>query len=293
MLMLSKNEVLREKYLRKVVTGQLGCAIALTEPLHGSDLTHIETSAVEVDGGYVINGTKSYVTGAMHNELYAIFVRFNNIPGARGIGAVVISRDASGFSMEKGPEFMGVRGIPHGNVDLKDVRVGKEDLIVGPGEFADLMTAFNMERMHNCAASLGLMMAAFDETSAYVQKRHAFARPLIEFQAVYHALTDIAVTIDAHRLLSYHAATTAIEGRFPRMEAVSKAKLFGGTQVPLVTMKCLELMGGVGVTTQSLTQRLHRDAVTNVVAGGAPSVLRNSIASQLFPGIKFPQTRAH
>ena len=293
MLMLSKNDVLREKYLRKVVTGQLGCAIALTEPLHGSDLTHIETSAVNVGDGYIVNGTKSYVTGAMHNELYAIFVRFDNIRGAKGIGAVVISKDAPGFSMEKGPEFMGVRGIPHGNVNLQDVRVAKEDVIVGPGDFANLMTAFNMERMHNCAASLGLMMAAFDEASAYVQKRHAFARPLIEFQAVYHALTDMAVTIDAHRLLSYHAATTAIDGRFPRMEAVSKAKLFGGTQVPLVTMKCLELMGGVGVTTQSLTQRLHRDAVTNVVAGGAPAVLRNSIASQLFPGIRFPQTRDH
>jgi butyryl-CoA dehydrogenase len=293
MLMLSKNEKLREKYLRQVVTGRLGCGIALTEPQHGSDLTHIEASAARDGDGYIVNGPKSFVTGAMHNELYAIFVRFDNIPGAKGIGAVVISKDAPGFSMESGPEFMGVRGIPHGNVNLENVRVSKDDVIVGGGEFSSLMNAFNMERMHNCAASLGLMMGAFDEASQYVQKRQAFGRPLIEFQAVYHALADMAVTIDAHRFLSYHAATTAIDGRFPRMEAVSKAKLFGGTQVPLVTMKCLELMGGVGVTTKSLTQRLHRDAVTNVVAGGAPAVLRNSIASNIFPGLKFPQTRSH
>lgn len=293
MLMLTRNEVLREKYLRKVVTGELGCAIALTEPAHGSDLTHIETSAISDGDGYIVNGPKNYVTGATHNELYAIFVRFDNIPGPKGIGAIIVHKDEPGFSMEKGPEFMGVRGIPHGNVFLDNVRITNDDLIVGPGEFASLMNAFNMERMHNCGASLGLMMGAFDEVSEHVQRRRQFGRPVIEFQAVYHALVDMAVTIDAHRLLSYHAATTAIDGRFPRMEAVSKAKLFGGTQVPLVTMKCLELMGGVGVTTDSLTQRLHRDAVTNVVAGGAPAVLRNSIASQIFPGLKFPQTRTN
>lgn len=292
MLMLSKNEVLREKYLRKVVTGELGCAIALTEPAHGSDLTLIETAATsDGQGGYVLNGSKNYVTGAMHNELYAIFVRFDGIPGPKGIGAVIIHRDTPGFSMEKGPEFIGVRGIPHGNVYLENVKFTEDDMIVGPGQFGNLMTAFNMERMHNCGASLGLMMGAFDEVSEHVKTRQQFGRPVIEFQAVYHALVDMSVTIDAHRLLSYHAATTAIDGRFPQMEAVSKAKLFGGTNVPLVTMKCLELMGGVGVTYASMCQRLHRDAVTNVVAGGAPAVLRNSIASNIFPGMKFPQTR--
>lgn len=290
MLMFSKNDVLRDRYLHRVVTGELGCAIALTEPAHGSDLTHLEVSAATDGDGFLVNGTKNYVTGAMHNELYAIFVRFDGIPGPKGIGAALIHKDTPGFSMEKGPEFIGVRGIPHGNVYLDNVRIAKDDLIVGPGEFGDLMNAFNMERMHNCGASLGLMMGAFDEASEHVKSRCQFGRPVIEFQAVYHALVDIAVIIDAHRLLSYHAATTAIDGRFPRMEPVSKAKLFGGTQVPIVTMKCLELMGGVGVTYDRITQRLHRDAVTNVVAGGAPAVLRNSIASQIFPGLKFPQT---
>ncbi len=291
MLMLSQNEAVREKYLRDVVTGKLGCAIALTEPDHGSDLTHLEVSATSDGDGWIINGHKNYVTGAMHNELYAIFVRFDGIPGPRGIGAVVVHKDTPGFSMIKGPEFIGVRGIPHGDVFLDNVRVGPDDLIVGPGQFANLMQAFNMERLHNCGASLGLMMAAFDETSEHVQQRHQFGRPVIEFQSVYHALVDISITIDAHRLLAFEAARGAIDGRYPQMEAVSKAKLFGGTNVPLVTMKCLELMGGVGVTYDRLTQRLHRDAVTNVVAGGAPSVLRNSIASQIFPGIKFPQTK--
>ena len=291
MLMLSENKALREKFLLDVVSGRKGCAIALSEPDHGSDLTHLETSAVADGDSFIVSGKKSFVTGAMYNELYATFVRFDGIPGAKGIGALVIESNSPGFTMTRGPEFLGTRSIPHGDVTLEKVRVPKENLIIGPGQFARLMTAFNMERLHNCAVSLGGMLGAYDEASAYVQKRHAFGRPVIEFQAVYHALADVAVTIEAHRLMSYRAAAGAIDGKYPRMQEVTMAKLFGGTQVPVVTMKCLEMMGGIGVTKKSVTQRLNRDAVTNLVAGGAPAVLRNSIAATLFPDRKFPQTR--
>lgn len=291
MIMLSDNQTLKEKYLRDVVTGEKGCAIALTEPLHGSDLTYLETT-IEKDGdSYVINGSKSYVTGAMYNELYATFVRFDGIPGPRGIGAVVIEADAPGFSMSRGPVFLGTRSIPHGDVELKNCRIPAENLIIGPGEFPRLMTAFNMERLHNCAVSLGGMMCAYDEASEHVKQRKQFGRPLIEFQHVYHTLTDVALTIEAHKLLSYRAAANANDGKFPQQQDVSMAKLFGGTKVPEVAMKCAELMGGKGVTSVTQTQRIVRDAVTNVVAGGAPAVLRNSIAASLFPGYKFPQTK--
>lgn len=291
MLMLSDNAVLREKYLRDVVTGRKGCAIALTEPAHGSDLTYLETTAVKDGDSYVINGSKSFVTGAMYNELYATFVRFDGIPGPRGIGAVVIEADSPGFSMSRGPVFLGTRSIPHGDVELRDCRIPAENLIIGPGEFARLMTAFNMERLHNCAVSLGGMLCAYDEAAEHVQQREQFGRPVIEFQHVYHTLADIAVTIEAHRLLSWQAAANAIDGKYPEMQQVSMAKLFGGTRIPEVAMKCAELMGGKGVTSVTRTQRIVRDAVTNVVAGGAPAVLRNSIAATLFPGRKFPQTR--
>lgn len=291
MIMLSDNEQLKQKYLRDVVTGVKGCAIALTEPGHGSDLTHLETTAVEDGDSYVINGSKSFVTGAMYNELYAIFVRFGDTPGARGIGAVIVEHDMPGVRISRGPVFLGTRSIPHGDVELTNVRIPKENLIVGAGAFARLMTAFNMERLHNCAVSLGGMLGAYDETAEHVRKREVFGRPVLEFQAVYHTLADVSVTIEAHRMLSYAAAASATDGRFPEMQKVSMAKLFGGTQVPHVTMKCLEIQGGVGVTYASVTQRLHRDAVTNVVAGGAPAVLRNAIAATLFTDRKFPQTR--
>lgn len=292
MLMLSDSQALKDKYLRDVVTGKKGCAIALTEPAHGSDLTHLETTIKKDGDSYIVNGSKSYVTGAMHNELYACFVRFDDIPGPRGIGAIVIEADAPGFSMSRGPVFLGTRGIPHGDVELKNCRVPAENLIIGPGEFPRLMTAFNMERLHNCGVSLGGMMCAYDEASEHVKTREQFGRPIIEFQHVYHTLANVAVTIEAHRLLSYQAARNAIDGKFPQMQEVTMAKLFGGTNITGVATQCAELMGGKGVTSVSRTQRIVREAVTNVVAGGAPAVLRNTIAAGLFPGYKFPQTRS-
>lgn len=291
MLLLSDNGALKEKFLRDVVGGKSGCAICLSEPDHASDLTHLESSATTTDDGFIINADKNYVTGAMHNNLYALFVRFDGIPGPRGIGAVIVESNMEGFYMEKGPTFMGTRGIPHGNVKCTNVKIPKENLIVGPGEFPRLMTAFNMERLHNATISFAYMQAAYDETVEWVKNRIVFGRPVIEFQASYHALADIAVTIEAARLMTLRAAATAIDGNYPRMKEVSMAKLFGGTRVPGVTQKCLELMGGVGVTKRTLTEIIARDAITNLVAGGAPAVLRNSIAQALFPDRKFPQTR--
>ncbi|BDX33367.1 butyryl-CoA dehydrogenase [Mycobacterium antarcticum] len=284
------NDTVKEKYLHDIVAGRRGCNIALTEPDAGSALTHLTTTAVRDGEHLILNGAKSYVTGSNVNDLNATFVRFDAIPGAKGIGAVVVDRSLPGVTIERGPTFIGDRGIAHGNMILQDVRVPAEDIIVGPGQFKQLMTAFNLERLHNCGFWLGLSQAAFDEAAAYTQKREAFGKPILDFQAVYHSLADMWVQIEALRLLSYRAASCAIDGRFPPLAEVTQAKLFGATTGPQITLKALELHGGYGVTTDYPIQRIHRDCVTNVVAGGAPAVLRNGIAAGLFPGHRFPQT---
>jgi butyryl-CoA dehydrogenase len=195
-----------------------------------------------------------------------------------------------GVIVERGPRFVGDRGIPHGNVQLVDARVPKDNLLVGAGQFGRLMRAFNMERLHNCAFWLGASEAAYDEAAKYVQEREAFGRKVVEFQSVYHALADMWTSIEAHRLLCHRAAATADEGRFPDPQLVTIAKLFGAVNGPQITLKALELHGGYGVTLDYPIQRIHRDAISNVVAGGAPAVLRNGIAAGLFPDRRFPQT---
>ena len=290
-ILLLGSDALKEKYLPHVVKGTMGCAIALTESKHGSDLTHLETTARQDGDFWIINGEKAFITGAVENELYAVFARFDDIPGAKGVGCVIVEKGMPGFTMDRGPEFVGDRGLPHGNLALEGVRIPGENVVRGPGHFAEVMGAFNMERLHNASISLGFAEAAFDEVCKFTESRESFGRSIVEFQSVYHSIADMFVTIEAHRLLVYRAAATATDGHFPQLLDVSVAKLFGATMLPQVTMKGIELHGGYGATFDYPIQRLHRDAVTNLAAGGTPAMLRNGIASQLFPGRRFSQTR--
>jgi butyryl-CoA dehydrogenase len=291
-IILRGDGAMQQKYVPDLVAGRRGCAIALSEPNHGSDLTHLETTARFEGDEIVVSGEKAWVTGSNVNDLFAVFCRWDDIPGARGVGAVIVERDMPGVTIERGPTFTGLRGIAHGDLTLVDVRLPRENVVGGAGSFGKIMSAFNMERLHNTGLSLGLMEAAFDETSAYVSEREAFGRPILEFQDVYHALVDMYTTTEATRLLAFKAAASAEDGRFPDILATSLSKLYGSTHLPGVTLKALELFGGNGVTTKHTIERIHRDAISGMVAGGAPAVLKNTIASLIFPGQKFPQTRS-
>lgn len=293
MLLLAENERTREKFLPDVVSGKRQCAIALTEPDFGSDLTSLTTSARIEGDEIVINGKKNFVTGATANELYALFVRFGDTVGHKGIGAVIVEAGTPGMEIEAGPEFLGCRGIPHGDLTLTDVRVPLENMILapGPGVFAKLMTAFNMERLHNCGFNLGMASSAYDEAVSFVTQREAFGRPIAEFQSVYHTVVDMWTDIEALSLMAYRAASTAIDGNFPQGLETTAAKLYGARVASQITLRALELHGGYGATTDYPIERIHRDVVATIVAGGSPPVLRNSIAVDLLPGTRLSQRR--
>ncbi|WP_123023284.1 acyl-CoA dehydrogenase family protein [Mycolicibacterium stellerae] len=285
----AEREDTREKFLPDIVSGRKACAIALTEPEHGSDLTALATSAVPDGDNYVINGSKRFITGSPANELYATFVRFGDQPGHRGIGAVIVEKGSPGLRLETGARFSGTRGLPHGEVHFDNCVIPPENVICGPGHFAELMMAFNMERIHNATLSLALAEAAFDEAVSYTSGRSAYGKPIIEFQATYHTLVEMRMAIDAHRLLTQHAAANSVEGRFPTARESTFAKLSGATMLPEVTRQAMILCGGDGATLDHAAQRLHRDAMAALVAGGSPPVLKNALASQLFPDHRFRQ----
>ncbi len=291
MLLLAENELTRETFLHDVVRGVKQCAIALTEPGHGSDLTSLTTTATPDGDGYVVNGVKNFVTGATVNQLYAVFARFEDIPGHRGIGAVIVEEDRDGVTIDAGPEFLGCRGVPHGNLTLDNVRVPAHNVVLGAGNFARLMSAFNMERLHNCGFNLGMAQAAYDEAVEYASTREAFGQHVIDFQSSYHALVDMWTDLEALRLMAQRAASTAVDGNFPKALDTTAAKLFGARIASGITVKALELHGGYGATKDFPIERIHRDVVATIVAGGSPPVLRNSIAAELYAPRRFPQGR--
>jgi butyryl-CoA dehydrogenase len=289
MILLAQEERTRRKYLPPIVNGEIGCAIALTEPNHGSDLTELETTAVPDGNDFIINGHKRFITGSPHNELYTVFARFDGIKGARGVGCVLVEKDTPGCELLRGAEWFGVRGMPHGEVILRDCRIPKENVVRGAGHFRELMTGFNMERLHNSIYSLALAGIAYDEALAYTEKRKSFGKDIIQYQSVYHDLVDMYLAIDVQRLLTWRAAATAEQGVFPRVLEATLSKLNGSQMAPQVSLTAVKLHGGDGVTKEYPVQTTLRDAVTALVAGGAPAVLKNTIAAQLYPHRRFSQ----
>jgi len=280
-IMMSDNTKAHANYLPKIASGERTAAIALSEPKYGSAVTDIETSAV-IEGDEIrIDGSKRFITGAPDYDVYVVFVRLNGIQGMKGIGAVVVDKDTPGFTLGTGPEYMGSRGSPHGDLHFENCRVPAENLLMGAGSFAHLMQAFNMERLYISSLCLGLAQGAFDESVAYSNEREQFGRPINEFQAVYHMVAEMWTQIESVRYLTYKAALTAERGKFPRALDVSTAKLHAADMGRDVCWKAMQILGGNGLVTGFPPERCFRDVIVSSIAGGTTQVLKNTIAAQV------------
>jgi len=280
-IMMSDNAKAHANYLPKIASGERTAAIALSEPKYGSAVTDIETSAI-IEGDEIrIDGSKRFITGAPDYDVYVVFVRLNGIQGMKGIGAVVVDKDTPGFTLGTGPEYMGSRGSPHGDLHFENCRVPAENLLMGEGSFAHLMQAFNMERLYISSLCLGLAQGAFDEAVAYSNEREQFGRPINEFQAVYHLVAEMWTQIESVRYLTYKAALTAERGKFPRALDVSTAKLHAADMGRDVCWKAMQILGGNGLVTGFPPERCFRDVIVSSIAGGTTQVLKNTIAAQV------------
>jgi alkylation response protein AidB-like acyl-CoA dehydrogenase len=280
-LMISGNEEAQERYLPDIAQGRRTAAIALSEPDHGSAVTDIETTARRKGDTLVVNGTKRFITGAPEYDTYVTFVRLDGVPGGKGIGAVVAEKGTPGLKLGQGPDYMGSRGSPHGELHFTDCQLPMANLLTAEGSFPVLMQAFNMERLYIASLCLGLAEGAYDEAVAYAAQRHQFGRPIDEFQAVYHLIAEMWTQIASVRYLTQRAALTAADGKFPRALDVSVAKLHAADAARDVCWKAMQVLGGNGLVTGFPPERCFRDVIVSSIAGGTIQVLKNTIASQL------------
>jgi butyryl-CoA dehydrogenase len=186
-------------------------------------------------------------------------------------------------------KLMGFRGIPSADIVFDDVLVGEEDVLVGPGQFAELFGCFSIERLGNATMSLALGQAALDASVGYVTERRQFGKPIAEFQGVQLTLADMVMQVEAARLLLERAARGADAG-LPDTLAVSIAKCTANEMAKRVTDLAMQLHGGNGYTEEYGLERLHRDAHGWAIAGGTPTIQRVRIASELL-GRRFDQRR--
>lgn len=281
------TEEQKERFIPPCCRGEKFMAVGMTEPGAGSALTDLTTRAVLEGDHYVVNGRKRFISGGGHSELYMVYVRLSEKKGHKGIGGLVIEKGAPGFSFGKQEEFMGLRGMPSCDLIFEDCVVPKENLVIPEGGFAQLMQAFDVERCGNATQSLGIAWGALEAAKKYSQERTAFGKPICEFQAVQILLADMAMKVEASRLLIYRAAVNAGMG-LPSIFESSVAKCFANEIAKEVTDMALQVFGGYGYSKEYPIERMLRDSRGWPVAGGTVQMQRINIAGAML-GRRFNQ----
>ena len=281
------GEDLKARVIPRVCTGEITVAVAMSEPEAGTALTDLKTKGEVRDGTVVLNGTKRWCSGGGHADGYVVYCRLSDAPGAKGIGAVYVERDTVGVTFGERERLMGFRGIPSSDIFFDNVEVPSANVILPAGGFGRLMAAFDLERCGNATMSLGQASGALEDVLEYVQERKQFGKPIVEFQAVQLKLAEMAMQVEAARLLVYRAAVNAEDG-LPSVFDSSVAKCFANEMARAVTGMAVQLMGGYGYSTEFPMERRLRDAWGWGIAGGTIDIQKVNIAAAMV-GRRFDQ----
>lgn len=270
-------------------------AICITEPAAGSAATEMTTTAQKRGNSYVLNGKKHWITGAGASRLHLVFARVVDEQGEElGIGGFLAVRDETrGLRIGNREPTMGLRGIPEAEVIMEDMEVAADALVMPPRGlrkgFADLMDAYNSQRVGAGTMALGIAQGAYQHALAFVQQREQFGRPIYEFQGLQWMLADMAIQIDCAQLMLYRAAANAGSG-FPDATEAAKAKIVAADMAIKVTNDALQLFGAAGYSRRRPLERMVRDARMFSIGGGTAQILRTVVASRILDK-KLPQTR--
>ncbi|NLL46398.1 MAG: acyl-CoA dehydrogenase [Clostridiales bacterium] len=282
-LLLAGNEGQLQKYLVPAAKGEKILVFALTEPGAGSDAGGTSTTAV-VDGDYfVMNGRKTFISGAPMADYCIVFAKTDpSQKGARGISAFIVDMKLPGVSLGKDEKKMGILGYPTCDVILEDVRVHKSDLL---GElnkgFANAMKTLDGGRLGVAAQSCGVAQACLDEAVKYAKERKQFGRRIADFQGISFMIADMATELAAAKELVYNAAVLKDKNSKEAAVACSIAKYFASEMCNRVAAKAVQIHGGYGYIKDYRVERLYRDARIMTIYEGTSQVQQMVIAASL------------
>lgn len=273
-------------------------AICITEPGAGSAASDMTTRADRRGGGYVLNGAKHWITGGGVSITHLVFARVFDEHGAEeGIGAFLVFRDETpGLEIGTREPTMGLRGLPETVVSFNDVQVSAAMAVQPPSGlrrgFADLMNAYNTQRVGAGTVALGLASGAHELALEFVRKREQFGRPIAEFQGLQWMLADMSVKLEAARSLVYRAAASQGPGGspFPDPALAAQAKIFTSEAAIAVVSDALQAHGAAGYSRNNPLERMYRDVRMFTIGGGTAQILRTVVASRILD-MKLPQTR--
>jgi acyl-CoA dehydrogenase len=270
-------------WLERTRSGDAIAAFALTEPRSGSDVAAMETTAVRDGDGWVLNGEKTWISNGGIADLYCVFARTGEAPGARGLSAFVVPGDAPGMRVVERLETIAPH--PLARLCFEDLRLPGSALIGRPGDgFKIAMSVLDVFRTTVGAAALGFARRALDETLKRVRERELFGAPLAELQMVQGHVADMALGIDAAALLVYRAAWTKDMGAARVTREAAMAKLHATETAQEVIDKAVQLHGGDGVRRGHVVESLYREIRALRIYEGASDVQKIVIARQTLAG---------
>ncbi|EQB70412.1 MAG: hypothetical protein AMDU1_APLC00058G0009 [Thermoplasmatales archaeon A-plasma] len=279
-LIMFGSEDLKKRYLTKVASGAVG-GLALTEANAGSDAAAIKTSAVRKGNGYIINGSKMFISNGRIAKFFVVDAVTDPSKGHRGITTFVVDADSPGFRVSRDIEKLGIRGSSTVELEFQDVFVPDENVVgeVNRG-FRVVMETLDSGRIGIAAQALGIAQTALDEAVDYVRQRKQFGQAIGDFQGIQFMLADMSTKLDAARLLTYKAAEMW-DRHENAVKISSQAKLFASDAAMSITTDCLQLFGGYGYTTDLDAERHMRDAKITQIYEGTNQIQRVIIARDL------------
>ncbi|RZF34174.1 hypothetical protein LSTR_LSTR003584 [Laodelphax striatellus] len=274
------TEEQKDKYLPRLAT-DMASSFALSETQSGSDAFALRTKAVKDGSDYIINGSKMWISNSDVAGLFLVMVNADVSKGYRGITCFIVERDTPGLSIGKKEDKLGMKCSGTCTVNFDNVRVPESNILGEFGSGYRYAAGFlNQGRIGIAAQMVGLAQGCFDATIPYTLQREQFGDKIFSFQAVQHQLSNIATEIECARLLTYNAARL-LEGGHPFIKEASMAKYFASNAAVRTTAACIDLMGGVGFTTDFPQEKFYRDCKVGSIYEGTTNMQLNTIAKYL------------
>ncbi len=275
------SEEQKEKYLKRLATGEIIGAFCLSEPEAGSDATSQHTTAEDKGDYYLLNGTKNWITNGNSASVYLVIAQTDASKKHKGINALIVEKEMPGFVVGKKEDKMGIRGSDTHSLMFTDVKVPKANRIGEDGlGFTFAMNTLNGGRIGIASQALGISAGAYELALKYAKERKAFGKTLSEHQAIQFKLAEMATQIDAARLLVWQAASLKDQNK-DFVKAAAMAKLFASEIAQSVTTEAVQIHGGYGYVKEYHVERLMRDAKITQIYEGTSEIQRMVISREI------------
>lgn len=278
------TEAQRRQWLPAIVSGDCLCCFTITEPQAGSDASAMKTTAVRKGGGYVINGTKQFISLGSVSKLAFVFAVTEPNRGAKGISCFLVPTGSKGFTVVRKEDKMGLRASDTCQIAFDDLEVDAGQMLGNPGDgYRIALHGLGASRIGIAAQATGVAAAALDDASAYARERRTFGKNLLEHQGIGFKLADMAIEVQAARLMTRHAAARKDQGVSYATES-SMAKVYAAEMCERVCSAAIQVFGGYGYMKETPVERRYRDARVFQIYEGTSEVQRMIIARAIAKG---------